>query len=353
MATTLVYGNQGSGLGVEQQIKLNKLMTAKVNQQTIFDKFATLTYGLNQGEGTKINFKKWIPMKDLVLANKLYQDQLTSDAYRPGQAIYSMVEEDLYKQFILQEGESGTEFGQMKKVEQGAEIFRVGSWMTVTEELVQHDDMYTISENINQYKNVVSLIIDGFYRDLYRNGAGHHQDITGNDAGHNDVTDSEFTAALKTVSTQLRISGVPYVDEVISSNLYEVKTSIWAKYVGYCNPLVINKMEDNADWKPLEQYASMLKGQPLPGERGMIGDVRMCEEFNMYATADEGEVLIFGKDSTAQIPFKGSNGIEIVTKGFGDNGNDPLNRRMSIGWKSVLGASVINPENLAKVKAKY
>jgi len=350
---TIMYGNQGSGLGVEQQIKLNKLMTAKINQKTIFDKLFTLTYGLNKGEGTKVEFKKWIPMKDLVLANKLYQDQLTSEPYRPGQAIYNMVEEDLYKQFILSEGDSGNEFGEMKKVTQEANLFRVGSWMTVTEEVVDHDDMYTIAENINQYKDVASLIIDGFYRDILRAGAGHHQDISENDDGFNSVRDAEFVTALKTVSTQLRLSGVAYMDEVISTNLYEVKTSIWAKYIGYCNPLVINAMEDNDAWKPLEQYASMLKGSPLPGERGMIGDVRVCEEFNMWADNEKGELIIVGKDAAAQIPLKGKNGVEIITKGFGQNGNDPLNRKMSIGWKAVLGASVINPENVAKVIAKY
>jgi len=264
-----------------------------------------------------------------------------------------MVEEDLYKQFILSEGDSGNEFGEMKKVEQSADIFRVGSWMTVTEEVVDHDDMYTIAENIDQYKNVASLIIDGFYRDMLRNGAGHHQDISGNDDGSNSVKDKAFTSAIKTISTQLRLSGVAYMDEVISTNLYEVKTSIWAKYVGYCNPLVINAMEDNPDWKPLEEYASMLKGQPLPGERGMISDIRVCEEFNMWADNEKGELIIVGKDAGAQIPLKGKNGIEIITKGFGQNGNDPLNRKMSIGWKAVLGASVINPENVAKVIAKY
>jgi len=352
---TINYGTQGSGLGAKQQAYLDKLMTSELAQKTIFDRFATIQKALPQNRGTTITFRRWVPMRDLLIANEIYKNYTGNDVEGAGEQVAMLVNKDMYQNYILPEGSSGSEVGQMKVVEQSADIFQIGMWMSVTEETSLLHDMYTVAENVRQYSEVAALIVDGFYRDIMLNGAGHFQDITGNTSPEDKVTSASFTSAVRKLSMQLRLSGAKYVDSILSSSPNYKTEPVWSRYVGIVNPLVAENLKDNPDFVPLENYAAGIK--PLDGEVGMIKDFRIVENENMLIEQDGtdyiGYMLTLGKEHTANIPLRGKKRIETIVKGLGQNGNDPLNRLMTIGWKSWLGASVIHPEKLGVVKFKF
>ena len=354
----ITYGTNGSGLGAKQQAYVDKLMTSEVAQKTIFDRFATIQKSLPQKNGKTIVFRRWVPMKDLLIANSIYEQYTGNDTANTGRGIATLVEKDAYKNYILPEGSSGNEAGQMKVVELSTDVFPIGMWMSVTEEVNLFHDLYTIEENIRQYSEVASLIIDGFYRDLYLNSAGHLEDISGNTDPDDKVTSSAFKDAVRKISLQLRLSGAKYVNSILTASPKYGTQPIWARYIGIVNPMMGEALRDNPDFVPLEKYGSDIK--PLDGEIGTIGDVRVIENENMLieetSTAGlyKGYMLIMGKDHTANIPLRGKKRIEVIVKGLNsDDKSDPLNRNQVIGWKSWLGALTVNPERLGLVVANF
>lgn len=363
----LAYGTQGDGLGASQQAYIDKLMTSRLAQQMVFDRYATIQKALPQNNGKDIKFRKWVPMRDLMLANSIYTGYTGNTPTTNGEEIAQLVPyspdpatavAQTYSDYVLPEGSSGTEAGSMKVVELNSSVFPIGMWMTVNEEVNLFHDMYTVAENVTQYSEVASVLIDGFYRDTYINGAGHIQDITGGTAPANNVTDTAFTGATKKISLQLRLSNAKYISSVLSSSPNYATEPIWSRYVGIVNPMMGEAMKANADFKPLETYSAGVK--PLEGEIGMIGDIRVIENANMLiettGTAGEytGYMLVMAKDHTANIPLRGKKRVEVIVKGLDTKDkSDPLNRTQIIGWKSWLGAYTVSPEKLGLVKAVF
>ena len=344
------YGTRGLNLGPEVQAKLNYLATKYIIDQTIYDKFFTLMFPLNQKEGTKVKIRRWIDMQDLIIANEVYKEAVNKGddeyVYNPGDLIHHLTPQDFWRQFILEEGSSGNEFGKMQKIEIEADVFMIGSYMTITEETMLYDPMYTIKENVSQYSRVYAKIINGFYRDILFGNAGHRisVDATGDS--------QDVSKAIKRMSANLRISGAEYVNNILTASVKYGTTPVLSRYIGYVNPLAINDLEDNPDWIPLEKYASGTK--VLEGERGMIGDVRVIEDFEAPVDIDNNkyQMIITGKDHSAQIPLRGKKGAQVIIKGLGKNGNDPLDRLATIGMKAHLGAKVVYPEKVGVVEFK-
>jgi len=352
----VVSGSLGQGLGAAQQVYLEKLAINEVAQKTIWDRFATIQKSLPQNSGTKMRFRRWVPMKDLILANTIYKNYTGNDVVNAGQAVATMVGENKWQEFVLAEGSSGNELGEMKVVEFETDINLIGSFMTVTEETQLLHDMYTISENVRQYSDLIALIVDGFYRDTIRASAGHIQDISGGASGSNSVVDDAFTTATKKITLQLKLSGAQYVDSVLTQSPRYAKQGIYSRYIGICNTMMAEALRDNPNFKPTEEYPGGIK--LLENEVGMLGFVRIIEDPNAYIYDNgdgtyKGDLVIFGKEHTADIPLRGKKRIEIIVKGLGQNGDDPLNRISTMGWKSWLGAYPIYPERIGKVTANF
>ena len=354
---TINYGLQGSGLGASQQAKLDKLMTTELADKMIFDRYATIQKALPEKSGKSIKFRRWVPMKHLMLLNEIYTQVANNDVTGKGEGILISTQKGIYNDIILQEGSSGSEKGKMKVVELESEVFPIGMWMTVTEEVDLFHDMYTLSEHIRQYSEVAAFHIDTFYRDTYIDGAGHVNDITGNSDPDDKVTSSSFTDAVSKTSLQLRVSGAKYVSSILTSSPNYETTPVWGRYVGLVHPTMGEDIRNNADFVPLEKYASGVK--VLEGEIGMIKDIRIVESENMLAEDNgdgtyKGYMLIMGQDHTANIPLRGRKRIEVIVKGRNnDDKSDPLNRFGMVGWKSWLGALTVNPERIGLVVANY
>jgi len=353
---TVNYGTQGSGLGAQQQAYLDKLMTTELAQRMIFDRYATIQKSLPQKSGKTIKFRRWVPMKHLMLVNDIYTQFVNNDVEGKGEGILISTQKGIYNDIILEEGSSGSEKGKLKVVELETDVFPIGMWMTVTEEVDLFHDMYTLSEHLRQYSEVASFYIDTFYRDLYINSAGHIEDITGNSDPDDKVSSSAFTDAVKKLSLKLRISGAKYVSSILTSSPnYETKP-VWARYVGLVHPTMGEAIRENEDFIPLEKYASGVK--VLDGEIGMIADIRIVEAENMLAENGDGTfkgyMLIMGHEHTVNVPLRGKKRIEVIVKGRDSKDkSDPLNRFGMVGWKSWLGALTVNPERVALAIANY
>jgi N4-gp56 family major capsid protein len=355
-----IYGNDlGSGLGAERRAYLDKMLLENTTQKTFWDRLATITKPLPLKESKVIEFEKWIKMLDLYFTDNINED-FTGNDVDAGEETLQMIKRDEYKNFMLDEGSSGTSKGQMKLIKMQTNVFAIGDWMPYTEELELFHNRWSTAEAIKQMSDMSALVIDGYYRDLYQYGAGHVFDISGDGTGNDNVIDAAFTASEKKLVNALKLSGCEPMNEILGGAQAYDTIPIWSRYVAYGHIMAIDALIENPNWKPLEKYVDAIGGKPLPNEIGMLGRTRFCEDPNGFiepsGTAGEyiAEFVIGGKDHTAQVPLRGKGVLQTVTKGIGSGGtSDPLDRVGTVGWKGWLGAKVLYPERLGILKARF
>ena len=352
----MTYGsNLGNGLGAEQQAFAEKTLLENIVQNTIYEKYATITKGLPLKNSKEVQFNKWITFKESIFANNINAD-LTGNTPSNGEESLQLVDANTYSSFVLAEGSSGTAQGSMKMIRPTANVFPIGMFTQFTEEMDLFHDFWTVGETARQMGETAGLIIDGFYRDMMTAGAGHSIDITGNAAPANNVTNSSFTSALRKIHLQLQLSGAKPVNRILSASVKYGTIPVKAEYTMIVHPLVAERLRENADFVPIEKYGT--DSGMLDNEVGKISYFRVVENANALidnhkSGTYDATCLVFGKDHTAQVALRGKNKVEFITKALGSSGTaDALNRVGTVGFKTWLGSKVLYPERLGVIKAK-
>jgi len=345
------YGNDlGNGLGAEMQAYLDKTLLMNISENTVFDKYATMQKGLPLKSSKEIRFDKWIRMTDLYLMNNVNQ-KVTGNDIALGQETLQNVPADEYKNFALAEGSSGSSKSKMELIKQTGTVFVIGDWMPHTEEMELFHNRWSVAETAKQMGELAGLIVDGYYRDLYINGAGHLKTV----ATAKTVADPEYTTAVRQSVVALRLSGAKYVNSIMTSNPNYGTQPIRSRYIQIIHTIGAEAMKLNPDFVPVEKYRT---GNELEGEEGTIGETIIISNPNAYMTEVSAGVyecksIIFGKDHTAHIPLRGKNSTEFIYQPIGSGGSsDALKRVGTTGWKSWLGAKVLYPERLAVITVR-
>lgn len=348
----------GNGLGAEMQAYLDKTLLTNIAENTQFDRMATMQRGLPLKNTKEIRFDKWIRMTDLYLNDNVNVDftgNVINGATNVDEETLQNVPTNEYQNFILQEGSSGQSKAQMKMIKQSTNVFAIGDWMPYTEEMEMFHNRWSVAETAKQMGEMGGLIIDGYYRDLYTNGAGHVKNISAGGAGSDNVVDSAFSLALRQTAVALKLSGAKYVNSIMSSSPNYGTTPVKAKYVMTVHTIVAERLKDNSDFIPVEEYKT---GGELENEEGIIGEFRVVSNPNAPLTEISSGVysatcIMGGKDHTAHVPVRGKGSTQFVFQPLGSGGtNDALKRVGTTGWKSWLGAKVLYPERLAVVTAR-
>lgn len=343
------YGNrENNQLGPELCAFYEKTWLMQSSQKAIFDRFFTNTKTLPQNNTEDIIFRKWLDPSQLYFGAENVNETLVGNDTAAGERTVVTAPKDAYKKFILPEGSSGDSKQTMKYVEQTATVFPIGDWMPETEEINLLHPVYTTTEAVKQMGQLGGTIIDSYYRDQLSYGAGHLDDITGN-----DVTTAAFTAACENMSLMLELSGAEMVNDIMSSSTDVGTVPVENFYLGVVHPMVAMQLRKNADFVELKDYAAGLT--PLEGEIGIIGLVRFVKNPNAYisyvsAGNYSAEVIIMGKDHSSHVALRGKNRTEVIFQAMGSGGiADPLKRKGTLGWKTWLGAKTLYAERLGKI----
>ncbi len=350
------YGSPlGNGIGAEMQAYLDKTLLTNISENTIFDRLATMQKPLPLKNSQEIRFDKWIRMADLYLTGNI-NNKFTGNDITQGEETLQNLTTDQYKDFVLEEGSSGSSKATMKLIKSEATVFAIGDWMPYTEEMEMFHNRWTVGETSKQMGEMAGLIIDGYYRDLYVFGAGHTTDISGDGAANDNVTDPAFSAAARTTYLALKLSGAAPVSSMMSASPNYGTTPVKSTYLGYIHTVAAETLRDNADFVAVEDYQS---SSVMEGEVGILGNkIRIIESAQAPLTEISAGVysctmIVCGKDHTAHVPVRGKGSTEFVFQPVGSAGSsDPLKRVGTAGWKSWLGAKVLYPERLATITAR-
>jgi len=347
--------NLGNGLGAEMQAYLDKTLLTNISETTVFDRLATMQRALPLKSSQDLRFDKWIRMADLYMTTNVNQT-ITGNNATLGTESSQLVPASEYTNFVLAEGSSGTSKATMKLIKQDAVVFAIGDWMPHTEEMEMFHNRWTVAETSKQMGEMAGLIIDGYYRDLYVNGAGHVADISAGGAGLDNVVDAAFTQECRNMFIALKLSGAKPVNQIMTSSASYGTTPVRAKYTGYIHTVGAEKLRDNADFVPVEKYAAGTS--TMDDEVGIIGEIRIIENDNAPLTEIstgiyKADMIVCGRDHTAHVPVRGKGSTEFVFQPLGSSGSaDPLKRTGTTGWKSWLGAKVLYPERLGVISAR-
>ena len=358
MAVT--YGNDrgATALGLEDKAYVDAELLKNVANQTVFDRFATIRKELPQKVGNTITFERKIPMFELMYYEQLNKKYALGWDLALGMDLSIIMPKDEYTNYILEEGSSGSEKGQMKSIETEASVIPIGMWRGYTEELATFAKRWNLQREAQEQSEVASQVIDGFYRDTYTKGATNRQDITGNDNGENRVQSSSFSKAVSRAVLAMELQGAKPVVHILKSSPNYATKPVKASFKMIVPSTAVEELKANPDFISVEESGSNYQEQDFTMRlEGYIKGVEVYSTPRAYAKESgdllEGEFLIFGKDHTAQIPLRGKNRIEMIVKGLGQSGEDRLNRVGSVGWKAWIGAKVLYPERLAVIKANY
>lgn len=121
-------------------------------------------------------------------------------------------------------------------------------------------------------------------------------------------------------------------------------TPIDRAFIGIVHPNTTYDLDDATGWIPVEKYPN--KGDVMPNEVGSLAGVRFIESTNAYSQTGSLTTvygtLIFGQNAYAQSRISGE-ALRNIVKPLGSAGTaDPLDQRMTSGWKATYVAKVLN-----------
>ena len=136
----------------------------------------------------------------------------------------------------------------------------------------------------------------------------------------------------------------PVTSMINPSNGYNT-TPIDRAFIGIIDASTTYDLDDATGWIPVEKYSN--RTGVMPNEVGSLAGVRFLESSNAYTVAGTlvttvYGTLIFGQNAYAQSRISGE-AMQNIVKPLGSAGTaDPLNQRMTSGWKASYVAKVLN-----------
>lgn len=163
------------------------------------------------------------------------------------------------------------------------------------------------------------------------------------------LTVAEIRKAVRTLQT----NKVPKVTEILDPSTGIGTKPVNAAYVGIIGPSALYDLKGVTGWVSIEEYGTRM--ELLPNEVGKLDDVRFVLTNNpkVYtglgaSGIDVHATMILGGNCFGIIsPF----GIENIIKGFGEGGDDPLNQRMTSGWKTLFATIIL--QQLAVLRIEH
>ena len=157
------------------------------------------------------------------------------------------------------------------------------------------------------------------------------------------ITRAEVKEAVRTLQTA---KAKPVTSMINPSTGYNT-TPINRAYIGIVSPSTLYDLDDATGWIPVEKYSN--KADVMEDEVGSLAGVRflMTTNAKVRSAAGAGSIdvhstLIMGMNAGAQTRISGES-LKNIIKPLGSAGTaDPLDQRMTSGWKLTYVATVLN-----------
>lgn len=192
--------------------------------------------------------------------------------------------------------------------------------------------------------------VDQLVRDVVCGGTTNVQ-YASDAAGREYVSATISTTDLAKAIRTLRSNKVKKLTAMLNASTGIGTVPIAPAYVAIVGPKTVYDLKQLTGWVPVQEYSQT--GALLPGEVGSWDEIRFVEThnpkiFSAAATsaspldspaADVHAAIILGRDGYGIVQV---HGIQNIVKGYGA-GDDPLNQRMTSGWKAFFTSVILQP----------
>ncbi len=150
-----------------------------------------------------------------------------------------------------------------------------------------------------------------------------------------DATCKMTVKLLRSAATKMKANNIAPLDDGL--------------YIWIAHPYVVEDLKNDPEFKDWHAYTDAGVQRMYKGEVGYIEKIRCVETTNALIERVGSSTthacmhnFIIGKNGYGYTGVEGV-GLRTVIKPFG-SGDDPLDQRMTAGWKTLVGAKVLNSE---------
>jgi N4-gp56 family major capsid protein len=242
-----------------------------------------------------------------------------------------------------------------------ATVKQYGDYVTLTDVVQYESPDANLMETAEVLGEQAGETLDILTRDVLTAGTNvvyvnqtQRSDITTSDTIDNN-NGNDIHAAVRI----LKNNNARRVTRMVEPSTGYNTTPINAAYIGIVHPdTTYDMMKEGSGmtgFTPVEKYASQMT--TMEGEVGKFGDVRFVESTqakvfenagnsntNVYAT------VIMGRDAYGVTRISGQ-AMQNIVKPLGSGGSsDPLNQRMTSGWKATFTCKILNNDFVVRVE---
>jgi N4-gp56 family major capsid protein len=250
---------------------------------------------------------------------------------------------------------------QMSVTDITATVKQYGDYVTLTDVVQYESPDANLMETAEVLGEQAGETLDILTRDVLTAGTNvvyvnqtQRSDITTSDTIDNN-NGNDIHAAVRI----LKNNNARRVTRMVEPSTGYNTTPINAAYIGIVHPdTTYDMMKEGSGmtgFTPVEKYASQMT--TMEGEVGKFGDVRFVESTqakvfenagnsntNVYAT------VIMGRDAYGVTRISGQ-AMQNIVKPLGSGGSsDPLNQRMTSGWKATFTCKILNNDFVVRVE---
>jgi N4-gp56 family major capsid protein len=222
----------------------------------------------------------------------------------------------------------------LAKTDIQAQLSQYGDYVTITDIV----DMTVEDPVLNETSKLQNDQVNNTYDQLARDYLCASASSTTCSHGSGTATLLNKTDIDGVVVT-LRGNDIKYLFQRVKAGVGQGTSPLRAAYAGLADVDLEDDLEDVSGFKAVTNYAS--DGSVLASEYGNTNRVRWLTSSGGYVSSSNYYCPILGQEAYGMVDLKGGNAKSII-KGFGSGGvSDPLNQRMTMGWKFMNAVRIL------------
>ena len=210
---------------------------------------------------------------------------------------------------------------------------------------------YTVEDNVlNETAQLLGAQMGETVDEIVRDALASTLSATNCSAGVNGSTPTELTykdiqGVVKTLKGNDAKMFTPMIGPVNKFASAPVRDAYWVM----AHTDLLDDLEAIDKFIPVANYASQTN--VMPSEWGQVGNTRWLLSSKGYSSSGTYSCFVVGRDAYGMSKLQ--EGIsETIFKPYG-HGDDYLNQRSTMGWKTLFGARVLNDNWIVKLNATH
>lgn len=234
----------------------------------------------------------------------------------------------------------------LDKTDMIVRVEQFGDYVTITDKVQYVVEDQVLNESTDLLSQQMGETMDELVRDMLASTASAYSCVDGVNLGTpTEITSSDIQAVVKTLMRNSAKMFTPMIEGANKFGTSPVRQAFWA----LAHTDIQDDLEACSNFLSKAQYPS--QDGVMDAEWGSTGNVRWMLSPLGYVSAGTYSAFIVGRDAYGIVELKEGT-LKNVFKPYG-HGNDPLDQRCTMGWKTMFASRVLNDLWLVNCKCTH